>query len=76
MQDVTDRTKFSSGNVAVLQVVGAIATGVAVGEARVNASYQARRARAMAPHWSTFFSPERSSSVAGLRIPASLSPTR
>ena len=41
VQDVTDRTKFSSGNVTVLQVVGAVATGVAVGEARVNASYQA-----------------------------------
>lgn len=41
VQDVTDRTKFSSGNVTILQVAGAVATGVAVGEARVNATYQA-----------------------------------
>ena len=42
VEDVTNRTTFSSGNTAVLQVLGAVMTGVGVGEARVNANYQAR----------------------------------
>ena len=42
VQDVTGRTTFSSGDTAVLQVIGAVMTGVGVGEARVNANHQAR----------------------------------
>jgi len=41
VRDVTDRTTFHSGDTAVLQVSGAIMTGVGVGEARVNANHQA-----------------------------------
>ena len=41
VKDVTDQTTFSSGNVTVLQVVASVMSGVGVGEARVNATYQA-----------------------------------
>jgi hypothetical protein len=41
VRDVTDRTTFNSADTAVLQVSGAVVTGVGVGEARVNANHQA-----------------------------------